>query len=628
MTEAPPPPFEAPVPDRDRTLILAGILLALFLAALDQTIVATALPRIVEDLQGVRRYAWVATAYLIASTALVPVYGKLADTYPRRTVQLAAVVLFLGGSMLCGLSGEIEHMPLVGDGMSQLIVFRGIQGAGGAGLFAMTFIIIADLFTPAERGRYQGLVGAVFGIASVLGPLIGGLLTDHAGGVIPGVEGWRWVFYVNVPLGGAALWFIVRRMPRLEPPGERVRPDLVSAALLLGGLIPLVLSLQMDKRRFPWAPGLGPFADPGRWQSWVTVVLFAGSLAVLTGFVARSRNARSPILDLRLFQNRVFRTANSAAFFFGATFLSVVVFLPLFLVNVLGVTATGAGAALIPYSMGLVVGSTAAGHLVARFGHLRDLILAGGVLLLVAVLLLARMDADVEYGTVTAYMVLGGLGMGPSLPLFTLAIQNAVDVRRVGQATSAAQFFRQIGGTVGAAVMGTVLATTLGISFGALELPRAVLGTPGSTVEQLASEGGAQLAERVRTAYRNLGTEVAVAVGSGDREALATVARHPDLPRTVHMELVDRLAGVPPGPLPPSRETGERLAAEVVGHGDLLADGVAARIRDGFTLATTRIYALATILMVVALGLTARIPELPLRRTHDRSAVPRPSHPE
>ena len=194
MTTPPVGPFESPVSDSDRTLILAGIILALFLAALDQTIVSTALPRIVEDLEGVSRYAWVATAYLLASTALVPVYGKLADTYSRKQVELGAVILFLSGSMLCGLAGEFGTLPLLGDGMTQLILFRGIQGAGGAGLIAMTFIVIADLFPPAERGRYQGLVGGTWGIASVLGPVVGGLLTDHAGGLIPGVEGWRWVF--------------------------------------------------------------------------------------------------------------------------------------------------------------------------------------------------------------------------------------------------------------------------------------------------------------------------------------------------------------------------------------------------------------------------------------------------
>jgi MFS family permease len=194
----------------------------------------------------------------------------------------------------------------------------------------MTFIVIADLFTPAERGKYQGYVGAVFGIASVLGPLVGGLLTDHMGGVIPGVAGWRWVFYVNVPVGGLALWLIVRRMPNLEPPGERRRPDLLGAALLLMGLVPLVLSLQLDKRAYPWT-------------AWQTLALFGGGAALLVAFVLRSRRVASPILHLGLFANPVFRTANATSVFFGAAFMSITIFLPLFLVNVLGVSATRAG---------------------------------------------------------------------------------------------------------------------------------------------------------------------------------------------------------------------------------------------------------------------------------------------
>jgi EmrB/QacA subfamily drug resistance transporter len=567
---------EAHVSRQDRAYTYAAILMALFLAALDQTIVATALPRMVEDLQGVDRYAWVATSYLLASTALALIYGKLADTYSRKAVTLGAVGLFLLGSVLCGLAGEGGDLPLLGDGMTQLVLFRGIQGAGGGGLFAMTFIVIADLFTPAERGKYQGFVGAVFGIASVLGPLIGGLLTDHAGGWIPGVAGWRWVFWVNVPIGAVALAFIIRRMPRLEPHGERLPPDLLGGVLLLAGLVPLVLSLQFDKRHYPWAPGVGPGADPGAWTSWVTPALFLAGLALLAVFVRRSRVAPSPILDLELFQNAVFRTANAATFFFGAAFMAVTIFLPLFLVNVLGVSATAAGAALIPFSMGIVFGATVAGQIVARVGYRRQIFL-GAVAFLATVVLLARMDADISYARVTFYMVLCGLGVGPSMPLFTLAIQNAVDVRLVGQATSASQFFRQIGATVGAAVMGTVLGTTLGVAFASMELPPALGAAPEGSPEQLVSTGGEELPDRIRRAY----TELALEAESPRRAT----------------EL---------------RAEGERLAARV-DH----------EVRAAFTLATTRIYRLAAVAMAIAAVLTLRIPELELRTTHDRAVAAR-----
>ena len=440
-------PAGASLSPRDRTLTLVGILLALFLGALDQTIVSTALPKIVEDLRGVERYAWVATAYILASTVMVPIYGKLADIMSRRTIELGAILVFLTGSFLCGLAGEFGTLPVLGDGMTQLILARALQGLGGAGLFAMAFIIIADLFPPRERGKYQGFVGATFGIASVLGPVAGGLLTDHGGSLVPGIEGWRWVFYVNLPFGALALWFVTRRMPPLLPP-SRGRLDVPSALLLVAGLAPLVLGLQLDKQAHPWGSPL-------------TLGLLTLAVVSLTLFVLRSRRAPDPLLDLDLFKNRVFWTSVIALFFYGGAFLGLIVFLPLFLVNVLGVSATQAGIALIPLSMGLVFGSIVSGQIVSRVGRYKPFLVGGGLLVCVAMALLSQVDAGTTYREITALMLLSGLGIGPTLPLFPLAIQNAVDVRRLGQATSASQFFRQIGGAVGAAAMGTVLAIVL-----------------------------------------------------------------------------------------------------------------------------------------------------------------------
>jgi EmrB/QacA subfamily drug resistance transporter len=559
--------MDAEVTDHDRSVIYASLLVTLFLAALDQTIVSTALPSMVEDLEAVDRYAWVATAYLLASTALALVYGKLADTYSRKRITLWAVVLFLVGSVLCGLAGEFGRLPLLGDGMTQLILFRGIQGIGGGGIFAMTFIIIADLFTPVERGRYQAYVGAVFGLASVLGPLVGGLLTDHAGGIIPGVAGWRWVFFVNVPFGGVALWLILRRMPSFEPLEARVRPDFVGALLLMVGLVPLILAIQLDKRVYPWMPGSGI----GDWREWVTPLCFVVGAVGVGAFLARSRASASPILDLSLFRNRVFRTANAATFFFGAAVMSITIFLPLLLVNVLGVSATRAGAALIPFSAGVVVGATLSGRYVARIGYRRQLF-GGGLLFAASVLLLAELDTGVSYGRVMLYTVLCGVGAGPTMPLFTLAIQNAVDVRMVGQATSASQFFRQIGATVGAAVMGTVLVTTLTMSFSALDLPANVLEGVAGDPEQLVSTGGASLSEAVRDRYGVLAIEAA------------------------------------------SPEEAARLRAE----GDVVADRVADRVVEAFVRASSRIYGLTAAIIALATLLTLRIPELKLRTTHDR----------
>ncbi len=440
---------------RDKALTLTGVLLALFLGALDQTIVATSLPAIVENLRGVDRYAWVATSYLLASTVLVPVYGKLADLFSRKALELGAIGLFLGGSFLCGISGEFGVLPLLADGMSQLIVFRALQGAGGAGLFALAFIVIADLFPPAERGRYQGLVGGVFGLASVFGPLAGGLLTDYGGALIPGIAGWRWVFYVNLPFGVLALWFVAARMPPLRPPGEKAPLSLPSLLLMVAGSASLILALALDKTRYPWdAP--------------TTLVLFAAAAVCLGAFGPVVLHARNPILDLRLFRNRVFATAIPALFLLGMAFFCILVFLPLFMINVVGVSATQSGASLIPISLGLVAGSVISGQLVSRFGRYRLLLLIGNAVFLAGIFLLSRMTAGTRYPQLILYMLVCGLGLGPSFPVYTLAIQNAVDIRRIGQATSASQFFRQIGGTVGVAAMGAVLASKLAGSFTAV----------------------------------------------------------------------------------------------------------------------------------------------------------------
>tara|TARA_B100000029_G_scaffold131562_1_gene125285 strand:+ start:570 stop:2249 length:1680 start_codon:yes stop_codon:yes gene_type:complete len=551
-------------------IIYISILLALFLAALDQTIVATALPSMIEDLAGVERYAWVATSYLLASTSLALVYGKFADTYSRKIVTLCAIALFLVGSMLCGLAGEFGDLPVIGDGMSQLVLFRGIQGAGGGGIFAMTFTVIADLFTPAERGKYQGFVGAVFGIASVLGPLIGGLLTDHAGGLIPGIEGWRWVFYVNVPVGGLVLWVIIRRMPRLDPPKGAIKPDLIGAALLLGGLIPATLALQLDKRSYPWLPGLDANTTLWSWESWLTICLIVTGCLLLAYFVRRSSVVPGPILEMRLFADPVFRRANASTFFFGASLMSVSLFLPLFLVNVLGVSATEAGAALIPFSLGIVFSATLAGQIVNRVGY-RPQIVLGSLVFISATILLATMGPEVPYSRVAIFTVMCGLGVGPAMPLFTLAIQNAADVRFIGQVTSASLFFRQTGATVGAALMGTLLGTTLWVAFSSIDMPIEVTDR-GIVAEEFISNGGAELPDLVRATYESIAATKPVAE-----------------------------------------------AALIMAEGEHVAEEVTEAVRAAFALATSRIYWLATIITALGGILAIRIPELPLRTTHDRS---------
>ena len=604
--------------NRDKILTLIGIMLALFLGALDQTIVSTALPRIVEDLNGLGRYAWVATAYLLASTVLVPIYGKLADTYSRKAIELWAVGMFLTGSFLCGIAGEFGTLPLLGDGMNQLIIFRAIQGLGGAGLFAMAFIIIADLFPPSVRGKYQGLVGAVFGVASVLGPVIGGFLTDYGGNIIPGIAGWRWVFYVNLPFGIIALWFISTRMPPLVPEGNKDRLDLVSATFLISGLVPLILGLQLDKTSYPWFPSAAAFSNSGNLSEFVTLGSLVVAVIFLTLFVIRSLHSANPILDMSLFKNRVFSTSNIALFFIGGAFLSILIFLPLFMVNVVGVSATRAGVSLIPLSLGLVVGSTVAGQLVSRWGHYKYFMLGGGALLFVGAYLLSTMSADVTYGRVTIYMVICGLGLGPSFPLYTLAIQNAVDVRRLGQATSASQFFRQIGGTVGAALMGTVLATGLATAF-TTNTPGTAAGAPPAGASSELNGGLEAIGTSVRAGFDQQFGLIQQVVRTGNPQALAQLTANPQLPQEFKARL-QQLPALSQAPKAAQDQALSNIRTQLNTQADQTVAQVTRTVKNAFADAITNIYFYAAILVVLGWLTTFFIPEVKLRTTNAPAA--------
>lgn len=590
-----PSPFETRRYSRQETVFtLVGVLLAMFLGALDQTIVSTALPRIVEDLHGLDRYAWVATSYLLASTVLVPIYGRLADIFEKRTIELVAVSLFLAGSFLCGLAGEFGDLPLLGDGMTQLVVFRGLQGVGGAGLFSMAFIVIADLFPPAERAKYQGFVGAVFGLSSVLGPWLGGLLTDYGGGIIEGVEGWRWVFYVNVPFGALALGFIATRMPPL-PPAEKGRLDVVAALLLIAGLVPLVLALQLDKQQWPW---LSP----------TVIGLLAGAVVCLALFTWRSLKAEQPILDFSLFKERVFSTANLTLFLLGATFLGVLIFLPLFMVNVVGVSATKAGTSLIPLSLGLVFGAIASGQIVARIGHYKLLMLGGNGLLLLGVFLLSGMTVNTSYLDATLIMVVVGLGLGPGFPLYTLAIQNAVPVTRVGQATSASQFFRQIGGTVGAALLGTILASGLAAAFADGSGPR----DPGASGEEGRTPRGLDEVRKEIAAGFDAQFQRIEAAFAGDEAAIAALREDPRVPPDLKARLGQ--------PVPPEQRVGALagVRAQLDAQAEEVASVVVEKIRLAFATAITDIYKVSVVIALLALLSTLLVPSVPLRKTFDR----------
>jgi EmrB/QacA subfamily drug resistance transporter len=441
-----------------RRATLGALMVVFLLGALDQTIVSTAMPRIIAQLNGLQLYAWVTTAYMLASTVMVPIYGKLGDQLGRKPVLITGIVIFLLGSCLCGLAGEPFLGNLFGGGMLQLIVFRAIQGLGGAALFTSAFGIIADMYAPAERGKMGGFFGAVFGLSSVLGPIIGGFFTDHGTATILGhvVEGWRWVFYVNLPLGLLSLFMLIARMPNFEHVA-RGKVDLLGAALVIGSATPLLLALTWGGHDYAWTSG-------------VILGLFATSAVCLAALIRVERGNPDAIIPLELFHNRVFRTANAAAFVLGMAFLGVVMFLPLFMQLVQGVSATKSGLSMLPLMAGLITASIVSGQLVSKTGRYKPFMIGGGLTLAVGVWLLSHINANTSTPDLAWRMFVVGLGLGPSQSLYNLAIQNAVEPQYLGVATSSSQFFRQIGSTIGVALFGTVLTHHLGtIQLGQLQ---------------------------------------------------------------------------------------------------------------------------------------------------------------
>ena len=447
--------------DTERRLTLGALMIVFLLSALDQTVVSTAMPRIIAELNGLTLYAWVTTAYLLTSTVMVPIWGKLGDIYGRKPVLVTGIAIFLAGSWLSGLSGEFG--PVLGvSGMVQLILFRALQGIGGGALFTTAFAIIADLYPPRERGKFSGIFGSVFGLASVLGPLIGGYFTDHGTVQIGAhtIAGWRWVFYVNLPLSLLSLFMILVKMPVLAH-RRSGSVDVLGAALLIAAFVPLLLVLSLGGHSFAWgsARSLG---------------LFAGAAVALGLFLWAESRVSNPILPLALFGNRVFATANLAGFLISMAFLGVVTFLPLYMQLGMGVDATTSGLAMLPLMGGLILSSTAAGQLVSRTGRYKPPMIAGALLLLLGVALLSRVTVHTSLADLCWRMAIVGLGLGPGQSLFGLAAQNAVEPRDIGVATSSNQFFRQIGSTMGVALFGALLTHRLakagqGLDLGALQ---------------------------------------------------------------------------------------------------------------------------------------------------------------
>jgi EmrB/QacA subfamily drug resistance transporter len=509
--------------DAERRITIAGVMIVFLLSALDQTIVSTAMPVIIGQLHGLGLYAWVTTAYLLSSTVVVPIWGKLGDLFGRKPILLWGVGLFLAGSWLSGLAGEFGDLPLLGGGMTQLIAFRAVQGLGGGALFTTAFAIIADLFPPRERGRFAGLFGAVFGFSSAVGPLLGGYFTDHGTVAIAGhvVEGWRWVFYLNIPVGLVALFMIIAKMPKLSHAAKGTI-DYPGAALIVTACVPLLLALTFGGQKYPWG-------------SPVVLGLFATFVVASVLFVFVEKRVKDPIIHMELFSNKVFTWANIAGFFSSMSFLSAVAFLPLFMQLGQGLKATTSGLSTLPLMIGLIASATISGRMVTRTGRYKPFMLAGVVVLFISTFLMSQMGHHTSRLDLGWRMALMGIGLGPLQGLFNVAIQNAVPINRIGVVTSANQFFRQIGSTVGVAVFGTLLTNGLNDKLSAWA---AKMGLPPLDLSRLRGEAiGAQatasslsLPEPIRILIADSVTHVIFLSMFAVAVALVAILMIPELP--------------------------------------------------------------------------------------------------
>ena len=452
---------------REIMVILGGLMTGLLLAALDQTIVSTALKSIVEDFNGLNHYTWVVTAYLLTSTASTPLYGKISDIYGRRVVFQFAIVTFLIGSFLAGASQD----------MNQLIATRALQGLGAGGLMALTFVIIGDIVPPRERGRYQGYFGAVWGLSSVAGPLLGGFFSDHA--TILGITGWRWILYINLPFGIAALLITsaVLHIPKVK---REHKIDYLGAVLMVAATVSILLTVSI------YGPEYG-------WLDSRTIAYFIAGIVLVVLFIYWESKAQEPILPLELFKNHTFTLTSILGAVIGAGMFGAIVMLPLYLQVVKGASATEAGLKLIPLMLGIVSTSIFSGKAISKSGKYKKFPVMGTTLMTIGILLMVTLTRETPFWQLSIFSILVGAGLGLSMQTIVIALQNSVDFKDMGVATSSNTFFRSLGSVFGTALFGSILTNRVAhyLQSGFTELaatnPAAVSGFDPEKLKQLSS---------------------------------------------------------------------------------------------------------------------------------------------
>ncbi|WNR43616.1 MDR family MFS transporter [Paenibacillus roseipurpureus] len=409
---------------KNRGLLLTGLIIAMLFGALDGTIVGTAMPRIVGEFGGLGLMTWLTTAYMLTSTVVVPIAGKLADLIGRRVIYVTGLIIFIVASALCGMS----------QNMTELILFRGLQGLGGGIMMPMAMIIIGDLFTGKQRAKWQGVFGAIFGLSSVIGPQVGGWIVD--------AWNWRWVFYINLPVGVLAVILIAIALPKHVAAGK-VKFDIPGIVTMIVGVVSLLLALTFGGKDYPWG-------------SWQIISLFVLAVISLVAFVRIESKADEPILPVRLFKNRTFSTINGVGFLMAVGMFGAIMFVPLFMQGIVGISASASGTVMTPLMITMIAASVVSGQLIQKIGVRRQMFI-GMLVMAVGFIMLSTMDISTTKLVASSYMVLLGLGMGLVMPILTLALQESFPKSELGVVTSSSQFFRQIGGTFGMTILGAIM---------------------------------------------------------------------------------------------------------------------------------------------------------------------------